>query len=641
MDVFVWDATYEVGHARIDHEHQGLVDLINQVLQLQGDPDAALHLPRLLGALLRYAGEHFFAEEELMVSQGLDERHINTHREAHRAFTREVLRIRQLTVQSDQLQQLGEFLTGWLVGHILSYDRSLMRQLHRMESGQSAAAAYEAELAEPDDPAARNLLRAMSALLPFGRAADGDLGALRDAVERIAREQVATQTALCQIIEGTPVPTFVLDREHRVSHWNLACARLTGVPAQEMVGTTEPWRGFYATARPVLANIIMSNDGGGDGALAPLYPDGHWRSPLIEGAVEAEIYFTHMGEGGRWLHCIAAPLRDSRGRLIGAVETLQDVTDRRQARQALLDSQARLEQDVAARTEELVRRNSELIRLNETLVQTRQQLVQSEKLASIGQLAAGVAHEINNPIGYVQSNLGSLDKYLADMFRLLDAYEAAESSVADPVQAARLKALREEIELHYLRDDLPDLMRECKEGVTRVKKIVQDLKDFSRVDNRQEFELADIHQGLDSTLTIVANEIKYKADVVKRYGELPQVECLASQLNQVFMNLLVNAAQAMGDTRGTITVSTGTDGETVWMEVADNGCGIPADQLDRIFDPFYTTKPVGKGTGLGLALSYGIVQNHHGSLTVCSEPGVGTTFRITLPVRQQAKASTA
>ncbi len=639
MNILDWDPAFEIGHPLIDQEHRGLVELINQVLELQNSPDAALHLPRLLGALLRYAGEHFFAEEELMIKQGLDERHVNSHRDAHRAFTREVLRIRQLGAQADQLQQLGEFLTGWLVGHILTYDRALMRQLHRMAAGQTAALAYEAELDEPDDPAARILLRAMSALLPFGRAPDGDLGALRDAVEKIAREQLATQTVLSQIIDGAPVPTFVLDREHRVSHWNRACAQLTGVPAQEMVGTKEPWRGFYATARPVLANIIMSDDV--EGELAPLYPDGHWRSPLIDGAVEAEIYFTHMGEGGRWLHCIAAPLRDSRGQLIGAVETLQDVTDRRLARQALLDSQARLEQDVAARTQELVRRNGELVQLNATLMQTRQQLVQSEKLASIGQLAAGVAHEINNPIGYVQSNLCSLEKYLADMFRLLDAYEAAEPSITDPAQAAHVKALREEVELHYLRDDVPDLMRECKEGISRVKKIVQDLKDFSRADNRQEFELADIHQGLDSTLAIVANEIKYKADVVKRYGELPQVECLASQLNQVFMNLLVNAAQAMGDTRGTITVSTGVDGGKVWVEVADNGCGISADKLDRIFDPFYTTKPVGKGTGLGLSLSYGIVQNHHGSLAVCSEPGVGTTFRVTLPVRHHAVAGAA
>ena len=639
MGIFEWDANYEVGHPMIDHEHQGLVDLINEVLQLQGDPDAALHLPRLLGSLLRYAGEHFFAEEGLMVAQGVDARHIKSHREAHRAFTREVLRIRQLAVQADQLQQLGEFLTGWLVGHILTFDRALMRQVRRMEAGQTPAAAYEAELAEPDDPAARNLLRAMAALLPFGRSLDGETGALREALESIAREQLASQRLLGQIIEGAPVPTFVLDGEQRVSHWNRACSQLTGVPAHEVVGSKDPWRGFYANARPVLANVLMSGDV--DGGLADLYPSAHWRSSLIPGAVEAEIYFTHMGEGGRWLHCIAAPLHDGQGQLVGAVETLQDVTDRRLARQALLDSQARLEQDVAARTQELRRRNQELTQVNETLIQTRQQLVQAEKLASIGQLAAGVAHEINNPIGYVQSNMGSLDKYLADIFRLLDAYGEAEAAIADPARAAQLKALRDEIELPYLREDVPELMRECKEGISRVRKIVQDLKDFSRVDNRQEFELADIHQGLDSTLTIVANEIKYKADVVKHYGELPQVECLASQLNQVFMNLLVNAAQAMGDSRGTITLSTGSDSERVWVEVADNGSGIPADQLDRIFDPFYTTKPVGKGTGLGLSLSYGIVQNHHGSLTVCSEPGVGTTFRITLPVRQQAQASTA
>ncbi len=295
---------------------------------------------------------------------------------------------------------------------------------------------------------------------------------------------------------------------------------------------------------------------------------------------------------------------------------------------------------------ELVRTNEALTELNHKLRRAQDQLMQSEKLASIGQLAAGVAHEINNPVGYVFSNFGTLTKYLEDLFRILAAFEEAEPLLAGTPAAARLAALKSEIELDYLKSDVPQLMAESREGISRVRKIVQDLKDFSHVDARQEWEWVDLHRGIDSTLNIVNNEIKYRADVVKSYGTLPEVQCLSSELNQVFMNLLVNAAQAVDSTnggRGTIHIRSGTDGEgadqSVWVEVEDDGCGIPKEDLSRIFDPFFTTKPVGKGTGLGLSLSYGIVHKHGGQLTVDSERGRGTRFRLTIPVRQPLKGA--
>jgi signal transduction histidine kinase len=288
----------------------------------------------------------------------------------------------------------------------------------------------------------------------------------------------------------------------------------------------------------------------------------------------------------------------------------------------------------AAQVQALVRSNDELTRLNAKLKHAQDQLMQSEKLASIGQLAAGVAHEINNPVGYVFSNFGTLEKYLADLFRVLEAYEQAESQLAGSPVGAKLAALRAEIELDYLKEDVPALMNESREGIKRVRKIVQDLKEFSHVDTKQDWEWTNLHQGLDSTLNIVNNEIKYKAEVVKHYGELPEVQCLPSEINQVFMNLLVNAAHAVDKARGSITIRTGTQGEHAWVEIEDDGCGIPKENLSRIFDPFFTTKPVGKGTGLGLSLSYGIVQKHGGRLEVDSEPGRGTRFRVTIPVRR-------
>ncbi len=265
------------------------------------------------------------------------------------------------------------------------------------------------------------------------------------------------------------------------------------------------------------------------------------------------------------------------------------------------------------------------------LAEAQNQLLQSEKMASIGQLAAGVAHEINNPIGYVNSNLGSLDNYIQSIFGVVAAYEQAENSITDSAALSNVQAAKREADLEFLRGDIAALMAESLEGISRVKKIVQDLKDFSHVDEA-EWQWTDLHGGIDATLNIVWNELKYKAEVIKEYGNLPEIECYPSQINQVFMNLLVNAGHAIEE-HGTITIRTGAEGEQVWVEITDSGKGIAPENLTRIFDPFFTTKPVGKGTGLGLSLSYGIVEKHRGRLEVESEIGKGTTFRVWLPIK--------
>jgi two-component system NtrC family sensor kinase len=269
--------------------------------------------------------------------------------------------------------------------------------------------------------------------------------------------------------------------------------------------------------------------------------------------------------------------------------------------------------------------------LNTQLSETQGQLLQSEKMASIGQLAAGVAHEINNPIGFVYSNLGSLEKYLKDVFSVLEGYEQAQG---DAVKLAEVEVLKKKVDMSYLKEDVPALMNESKDGISRVKKIVQNLKDFSHADTSDEPQWANLHTGIDSTLNIVWNEIKYKAEVNKAYGDIPDIQCLPSELNQVFMNMLVNAAHAIEE-RGVISIRTGQEGDQVWVEIADSGKGIEEANIKRIFDPFFTTKPVGKGTGLGLSLSYSIVQKHHGRIDVSSEVGKGTVFRIWLPIRQE------
>jgi PAS domain S-box-containing protein len=301
---------------------------------------------------------------------------------------------------------------------------------------------------------------------------------------------------------------------------------------------------------------------------------------------------------------------------------LTDITERK-AQQALMDK---------ALTQQK--------KLNKRLEEANNQLMQSEKMASIGQLAAGVAHELNNPIGFVHSNLGTLDGYVHDLMDIIASFEnmTAKSVDADSL-AEEARLVMEQRDFAFLKDDIFSLLAESKDGLGRVRKIVLDLKNFSRV-GEQEWQEADLHQGLDSTLNIVWNELKYKSKVVKDYGEIPHVFCLISQLNQVFMNLLVNAGHAI-ETQGTITIRTRCHGDDkVCIEISDTGKGIAPEHINRIFEPFFTTKPVGKGTGLGLSLSYGIVKRHGGQIEVDSIVGQGTTFRLLLPINPKQTTET-
>ena len=288
-----------------------------------------------------------------------------------------------------------------------------------------------------------------------------------------------------------------------------------------------------------------------------------------------------------------------------------------------------LEGRVQERTAELQLANQHLQQEMAERKALQSRLVQSEKLASIGQLAAGVAHEINNPLAFLASNFGTLEDYLDKLFELLNAYEAAGSSAASHEALARS---RNRADLAYLKEDIPALVAESRGGMERVGKIVQDLKQFSRVEATQDWEWADLRLGLQSTLTLIGSDLEAVAEIQTEFGPMLEIECMASQLNQVFLHLLQNAAQAIGPERGRITVRCGSEGSEAWVEISDTGAGIAAEALPRIFDPFYTTRPIGKGTGLGLSLSYGIVQNHHGRIDVQSTLGRGSTFRVTLPV---------
>ena len=311
----------------------------------------------------------------------------------------------------------------------------------------------------------------------------------------------------------------------------------------------------------------------------------------------------------------------------------------RERAEAILESKSRelylANRELTEQHERVQRRNEEIEKAHLALKEAQAQLVQSEKLASVGQLAAGVAHEINNPIGFITSNLGTLKSYAELMKRLLEGYrQHANAGSEAPPQGESLSELRELEEaedIEFVLEDLDELLTDSISGAARVKDIVQGLKSFSRIDEAKLAE-EDLHAGIESTLKVVANEIKYNCSIEKDYGELPPVTCNLAQINQVFMNILINAAQAM-ESQGTMTITTRTDGDFAVVRFRDTGSGIPADKLGSIFDPFFTTKPVGSGTGLGLSISYGIIQDHGGTIEVESEVGVGTEFTIRLPLR--------
>lgn len=312
---------------------------------------------------------------------------------------------------------------------------------------------------------------------------------------------------------------------------------------------------------------------------------------------------------------------------------VQDITARLNAEKKLKKYSHKLEKMVQERTSELESSISDL-------ENTQSQLLQSEKMASIGQLAAGVAHEINNPVGFVKSNLGTLNEYREDLTKLLALYESLEENIskandirgdtAGQEALGEIQKTKEEIDLDFILDDFDKVIDESIEGMARVSKIVADLKNFAHA-GEGKLEYTDINQGLQSTLNIVWNELKYKAKVITDFGDIPLVNCYPQRLNQVFMNLLVNAAQAIKD-RGEIKIATRAKDNHVIICISDTGSGIPPELMSKIFDPFFTTKEVGKGTGLGLNVAYNIIQGHKGTIEVDSEIGKGTIFTITLQI---------
>jgi len=419
----------------------------------------------------------------------------------------------------------------------------------------------------------------------------------REQIEALGRK---TEAILACMVDGI----YGVDGEGRIIFVNRAALAMLGYREGELIG-----RSAHETLHH------HRSDGGAYPVEECRFKDARIRQATLSGTDE---YLIRKDGTGFPVEYVCAPLRGTAYEG-AAILAFRDITERQ------------------AKERELGQAYQALKRRNEELQATQSRLLQSEKMASIGQLAAGVAHEINNPVGFVTSNMGTLRVYVARLMTLLDAYEEVEGRLPALPEAdrQRLDKVRAEADLAFLREDIADLLMESQDGLERIRRIVADLKDFSHVDEA-EWQQADINAGIESTLNVVWNELKYRADVVRELGELPPVRCLAAQLNQLFMNLLINAAQAM-ESRGTITVRTRHAGPDVMIEISDTGKGMEAAVQARIFEPFFTTKPVGKGTGLGLSIAWDIVSKHDGELQVSSAPERGTTFSIRLPVRGPAE----
>ena len=446
-------------------------------------------------------------------------------------------------------------------------------------------------------------------------------GLLMDVSDRKAAEAKIHESynLLNSVINGTSDHIFVKDTKGRYVLVNESLLRTFGISGESIIGKDD-WSIFPSGE----AQKIIKMD-----------------QAMIESGISRTFEETVVVKGKtRTFLTTKTPYYDREGKPAGLIGITRDMTDRKQAEEALKVSEAQLRQQA-----------EDLQQTLRELRQTQAHLVHSEKMSSLGQLVAGIAHEINNPVNFIYGNVHPANEYTQDLLRIIDLYQ---SHYPDP--PAELEAELEDIDLSFLAEDLPKILKSMEVGAERIKAIVNSLRSFSRMDEAA-MKAVDLHEGIESSLMILQNRLKatmvrspqqeyYRPDidVIKHYGELPLVECYAGQLNQVFMNLLLNAIDAIDEKmqqdsnyQPQITIRTGlTRSSQVTIRFSDNGLGIPNTVKSRIFDPFFTTKSVGKGTGMGLSISYQIITEQHGGTLQClSIPGQGAEFVITIPLQQE------
>jgi PAS domain S-box-containing protein len=396
--------------------------------------------------------------------------------------------------------------------------------------------------------------------------------------------ELAIANEQAQLIDGANAPIFGIDVQGNINEWNLKVAKITGFDKKEVLG------------RDLVSEFVADDY---------MVAVGDVLAKALNGEETVNFEFSLFSKSGSRVNVLtnSTTRRDAAGKVIGVVGVGQDIT--------------------------------ELNKANAKLVDTHAQLLQSEKMAAIGVLSAGVAHEINNPVGFVTSNIDILTGWSTKLIQLIESIDHEVKQDASLTKA--IAAYKNQYDFDYVREEIPLLLRETKEGLSRVSTIVTDLKDFARIDESV-WEKVDLRQTIRSTLSIVNNELKYKVKVELDFDDIPLVECLPSQISQVLMNIVINAAQSI-ESKGVITITTLHVDAMVCIKISDTGGGIPKENLRRMFDPFFTTKPVGKGTGLGLSVSYGIIESHHGRIEVDSQEGKGSNFYIWLPEKRVGKGA--
>ena len=411
------------------------------------------------------------------------------------------------------------------------------------------------------------------------------------------------------ILDSIPVPIFIKDSTGIFTNCNKAYEKFMGLNSNEIIG-----KSVYDIAPKYLADKYHAKD-------QEILTQGNMQ--VYEGTV------TTKGMD-HYVLFNKSVYRSSVGEIQGLVGVINDITEQKKAEQTL------------------EKRNTEIKTALANLKQTQMQLVQQEKLAGIGQLAAGVAHEINNPLGFVLSNFDSLKKYLVKITDVFHKYSELKNRVLESDTqvlkelAQQLVVFEKQKKIAYIFEDLEPIIQESDDGLKRLGDIVKALKLFSRVDKNSEFECYDLNVGIKNTLIIGRNEIKYVAEMELELGEIPEIQASAGQINQVLLNIIINAAHGIKEKQmgklGMIRITSRHDDQFVYCSIQDNGIGMTAETIKNIFTAFFTTKPSGQGTGLGLSISYDIVVNkHRGDISVSSEKGIGTTFTIKLPIASSCK----
>jgi signal transduction histidine kinase len=404
----------------------------------------------------------------------------------------------------------------------------------------------------------------------------------REIIERQQAEKDLQESKerLTQILQASSIPTFVVDASRTITHWNKACASLTGYSSDVMVGTQDHWKAFYLHRRPTLVDLIV--DSADQQEIVKFYDDKCRPSFLLEGAYEAEDFFD-FGDKKKWLFFTASPIKNRAGEIVGAIKTLQDITDRKRMEEEVRQMNDALEARVEEHTSQLKL--------------TYKQLLHAEKLSAVGKLAASIAHEFGNPIVGIRNFLKGLKKHVV--------LEKEDGEMLDLA------------------------IQEC----VRIKDLIASLQDFNRPTTGKIAPI-DVHKIIDDLLLLCKKSLNDKHISVKKMLALgmPEIHVVEDQIKQVILNILSNAEEAIGEGGGVISIRTEVGEEDVYIHIVDTGKGIPEDEVGYIFEPFFSTKPAVEGTGLGLSVSYGIVKRHGGNITVSSSPGRGTSFTVILPI---------